>query len=375
MSERSQEQEAPPVFSRASAPGSSTERLGVSIVICCHNSAGLLSKTLSHLKRQRVPDGLSWEVVVVDNGSTDDTGRVARSCWAEGGPVPLRVIRERRLGLSYARERGFQAARYAVVSFIDDDNWATTEWVALVSEVMSSDPNLGAIGSINRAVADVPFPSWFVSYCEYYASWASRESAQVPVMLTGAGMTIRKAAWQDLKRNNFRLQLTDRVGQRLSACGDLELGLAIKLAGWKLYIEPRLELQHYMPEARLRWRYLRRLLRGVGKSNVVLDSYLYIPEPYLPGLKNRLRLRYWWWSFLGESRRLLNNYSILTLIKFCVADMEGQNAAAELEVRIGRLIGLLRLRSRYMTLRHEIAHAPWRRRQSPLWDLNGCSGG
>jgi glycosyltransferase involved in cell wall biosynthesis len=351
------------------------ERLGVSIVICCHNSARLLPKTLSHLKSQRVPDQLSWEVVVVDNASTDDTGQVARSCWAEGGPVSLRVIRERRLGLSYARERGFQAARYGVVSFIDDDNWATTEWVALVSEVMSSDPNLGAIGSINRAVADVPFPSWFVSYCEYYASWASRESAQVPVMLNGAGMTIRKATWQDLKRNNFRLQLTDRVGQRLSSCGDLELGLAIKLAGWKLHIEPRLELQHYMPEARLRWRYLRRLLRGVGKSNVVLDSYFYIAEPYLPGLKNRLRLRYWWWSFLGEFRRLLNNYSIVTLIKFCLVDMEGEKAAAELEVRIGRLIGLLRLRSRYMTLRHEIAHAPWRRRQSPLWDLNGCPGG
>jgi hypothetical protein len=193
-------------------------------------------------------------------------------------------------------------------------------------------------------------------------------------MLTGAGMTIRKAAWQDLKRNNFGFRLTDRVGPRLSSCGDLELGLAIKLAGWKLHIEPGLELHHYMPEDRLRWRYLRRLMRGAGESNVVLDSYFYVAEPYLPGLKNRLRLGYWWWQFLGESRRLLNNYSMTTLIKFCLADMEGDNTAADLELRIGRLIGLLRLRSRYVTLRHEIAHAPWRRRQSPLWDMNRFSG-
>jgi hypothetical protein len=54
--------------------------------------------------------------------------------------------------------------------------------------------------------------------------------------------------------------------------------------------------------------------------------------------------------------------------------MEGDNTAADLKLRIGRQIGLLRLRSRYMTLRHEIAHAPWRRRQSPLSDLNGLSG-
>jgi hypothetical protein len=235
---------------------------------------------------------------------------------------------------------------------------------------MSLNPDVGAIGSVNKAIADVPLPKWFVRYCEFYASWASSESSPIPIMLNGAGMTIRKAVWEELKRNNFESQLTDRVGVQLSSCGDLELGLAVKLAGWKIHIEPRLELSHYMPEGRLRWRYLRRLLRGVGESNVVLDSYFYVPEKSQPGLIGRMRLRYWWWEFISESRRLLRQYSIWTLIKCCFLEMYDDDAAADIEWRVGRLIGLLRLRSRYMALRHEIAKAPWRKRDSPFWDLD-----
>lgn len=348
-------------------------RLGVSLVVCCHNGASLLPRTLEYLKRQKAAPDLLWEVILIDNASTDDTQSVARRSWGEDGPVALRVIHEERLGLCFARERGFREARYQVVSFVDDDNWITPHWINVVSEVMSSNPDVGAIGSVNRAVADVPLPSWFVRYCEFYACWASNDTAPLPTMLNGAGMTIRKSVWQELKRNAFAPQLTDRVGGRLSSCGDLELGLAIKLAGWKLHVEPRLELMHYMPEGRLQWSYLRRLLRGVGESNVVLDSYFRSTEENGRGIKNRLRERWWWWRFISESRRLLNRHSVSTLIRFCYAEMNNDDNAADMEWRLGRLIGLLRLRSRYLTLRHQINGAQWRKRDSPFWDLTDHS--
>jgi hypothetical protein len=53
--------------------------------------------------------------------------------------------------------------------------------------------------------------------------------------------------------------------------------------------------------------------------------------------------------------------------------MEGDDDIADIEWRVGRLIGLLRLRARYMTLRREIVHASWRKRDSPFWDLAGDS--
>jgi len=248
-------------------------------------------------------------------------------------------------------------------------------------------PAVGAIGSVNRAISDAPLPQWFPRYCEFYACWASSELAPVPTMLNGAGMTIRKSVWEELRNNSFESRLTDRVGTRLSSCGDLELGLAIKLAGWKILIEPRLQLDHYLLAERLRWSYLRRLMRGIGESNVLLDFYFNASqdgprtwrgalfgrqgEEDHAGLINRIRKRYWWWKFLSEARKLLRRYSVRTLIKCCFAEMYDDDDAPDIEWRVGRLVGLIRLRSRYISMRHHIRNAPWRRRETPFWDLPG----
>ena len=160
-------------------PEGSRQRLGVSVVICCHNSETLLPATVLRLKNQHASD-VSWEVLVIDNASTDKTALVARECWGDDWPAPMRIIHEPRLGLCYARERAFEEAQYEIVSFVDDDNWVTPEWVCTVNECMSADSKLGAIGSLNTAVADVPFPEWFSRYCHYYAAWAYREPATFP---------------------------------------------------------------------------------------------------------------------------------------------------------------------------------------------------
>ena len=66
----------------AHAVGHGAERpVGVSVVICCHNSTERLSPTLAHLAAQQVPDGVDWEVLLIDNMSTDGTADMARSLW------------------------------------------------------------------------------------------------------------------------------------------------------------------------------------------------------------------------------------------------------------------------------------------------------
>lgn len=53
-------------------------RAGVSIVICCYNSASRLPETLQHIAEQEVAANISWEVIVVDNASTDNTQEIAK---------------------------------------------------------------------------------------------------------------------------------------------------------------------------------------------------------------------------------------------------------------------------------------------------------
>jgi glycosyltransferase involved in cell wall biosynthesis len=352
------------MFSEADTRTYPAERLGVSVVICCHNGAKLLPNTIARLKKQRIDQTLEWEVVVIDNASTDDTELMALLAWGDDGPVSLRVVWEPRLGLCYARERAFEETRYEIVSFVDDDNWVGPDWVSTVSECMSSDFELGAINSINTAAADVPFPAWFSRYCAYYAAWAFAESAESAEpagwVLNGAGMTIRKTAWRQLRQNGFQPQLTDRMGNRLTSCGDLEMGCAIQLGGWKIRVEPRLKLEHYMTSERLQWRYLRRLLRGCGEGQVIVDCYLLVSQSERLTMLNRLR-QCWWVRLAKEALQLVCSYSAVKLARSFFHDMKDDDDVAEIELRLGRLLGLLQLRSRYGCLRRDIAQATWRK--------------
>jgi glycosyltransferase involved in cell wall biosynthesis len=299
-------------------------------------------------------------VLVIDNGSTDATAAVARQCWGDDAPAPMRVIKEPCIGLAYARERAFEEARYELISFIDDDNWVASDWVANASERMSAESELGAINSSNIAIADVNFPRWFRRWAHYYAAHGSCDSDYLEGwLLIGAGMTIRKLCWYDLKRNGFRPQLTDRIGARLTTCGDLELGCAIQLAGWRIRTEPRLRLQHYMTPGRLQWGYLRKLARSTGEAMALLDSYLFFSRVQ-GNFRDRVR-SYWLLRLLSETLLLSRRFSTVKIVSSFFRDLEDDDDVIHLELALGRLIGLARLRGRYGSLHHEIARAAWRR--------------
>ena len=72
---------------------------------------------LAHLSVQKNIRGVSWEVIVVDNASTDNTIEVATRCWPSDAPASLRVVREPRIGLINARVRGFAEASYEMREF------------------------------------------------------------------------------------------------------------------------------------------------------------------------------------------------------------------------------------------------------------------
>ncbi|HUO10917.1 MAG TPA: glycosyltransferase, partial [Phycisphaerae bacterium] len=91
----------------------------MSIVICAHEAAGRIEWALRALARQEVPEGISWEVIVVDNASRDGTGRVARAMGEKLG-LNLRVVWEERAGLIHARRCGVRAARGEFTSYVDD---------------------------------------------------------------------------------------------------------------------------------------------------------------------------------------------------------------------------------------------------------------
>lgn len=251
----------------------SEKESGVSVVICCHNSAQRLSETLAHLARQQAPPEIAWEVLVVDNASTDDTVEIARRAWPGNAPAALRITHEPNLGLAHARRRGFLESRFELVSFVDDDNWVCDDWVAQVARIMDRHPQVGLLGGSATAVPEGPVPAWFAAHS---GSFAVGEQAHAPGEcrhLWGAGLTIRKAVWLQLRDAGFVPALAGRRGSSLTAGEDSEICLAAALAGWHLYYEPELKLHHFIPSSRLTWDHLRKLYRGFGAARVYLPLY------------------------------------------------------------------------------------------------------
>lgn len=250
---------------------------GVSILICCHNSALNIRETLNHLAVQEETDNIPWEVVLIDNASTDETISVALECWSEAPPAPLHVVQEPRLGLTFARMRGIHAATYPIVSFVDDDNWVCSDWIVRVVEIFTNHPEVGACGGPSREFIEHPPPSWFNNYKYAYAVGEQAEvTGYVPLkrgFLWGAGLSLRKSAIQNLLLNGFAFLSVDRQGKQLSGGGDNELCFALVLAGWQLWYDQNLSLQHHINISRLNWQYLLLLHKGFGASYIRLAPY------------------------------------------------------------------------------------------------------
>jgi glycosyltransferase involved in cell wall biosynthesis len=250
--------------------------MGISVVICTHDGAARVAAPLEALQRQTAGTELEWEVLVVDNASTDGTGAVAAALWRTPD-VPFRVVREETRGLSHARMRALVEAHHALVAFIDDDNEPDPDWLLRAAAVMAERADAGACGGRVDPVFRTPPPPWFSHYQEdFCAGEQASESGDVTDSrgyLWGAGLVVRRAAVADAVAGGFRQRLRDRVGSRLTGGGDVELCLAIRAAGWRLWYDRELRIRHHLPPERLTVRNLKRMRRANGVASVILDEY------------------------------------------------------------------------------------------------------
>ena len=250
---------------------------GVSVILCCYNSVLRLPSTLVHLSRQ-ITQNASWEIILVDNGSTDGTSECAKRTWESYSitGVPFILIQEETPGLSFARMAGVHAASYDYLIFCDDDNWLESDYVERAFELMSLDKRIGIMGGLNTAVSDVNLPVWFHEMQLAYACGPqAAQDGEVPRQyITGAGMIIRKEIFTTLQSLGFKSQLTDRKGEELSSGGDSEICFIASMLGFKLIYSSELRLQHYMGESRINWPYFVKMTLEHAKASYKLQYYL-----------------------------------------------------------------------------------------------------
>jgi glycosyltransferase involved in cell wall biosynthesis len=329
----------------------------ISVVVCCHNSAGVLPQTLAHLANQVVDPSVTWEVIVVDNASTDGTADLARH--QEGFARRLvRVVAEPKLGLAYARARGIEEARGEVISFVDDDNWLCREWVQTVYDVMTAHPEVGALGGIVEPEFETARPAWFAPVAYLYATGPEGEpSGDVTGihMLCGAGLSVRRSALADIGKKGFRPIAVGRQGTGVGAGEDSEMTYSLRLAGWRMWIDPRLRIKHFLPVRRLNWEYARRLAYGSAFATPERDALVYACKPPRSGFTYQLRLlrERWFWQVGTALRHTIGAWRGVLKRTFG-RGVDGDTDVLRAELAIGRLSGLIAMRRSYDARAREI---------------------
>ena len=241
---------------------------GVSVIICCYNSENRIAPVLQHLQSQVFSVSINWEIILVNNASTDKTEEKSIEQWNHNPVSDLHIVNELKPGLMHARLKGVSVAKYDIISFIDDDNWVEANWVEKVFSVFRISNEIGACGGTITAAFETEPPSWFGSFKSGYAIGEQMEETgylnEQRGYLWGAGLSVRKNIFENIQGKKYQWILTGRKGNTLLAGDDGEICKAVLLSGYKLYYKKDLSLIHFMPSGRINEKKMVNMVYGFG---------------------------------------------------------------------------------------------------------------
>ncbi|UCC72986.1 MAG: glycosyltransferase [Gemmatimonadota bacterium] len=242
-----------PTYPGRPDPAGVTERVPfVSIVVPTRNRAPLLADCLRSLTAQSYP-AARYEVIVVDDGSTDGTGELIREFAERREPPSIRCIKQNALGLNAARNAGLQAALGDPVVFVDDDVDAPAHWLNALAEGSLKYPEAGCLGGPIRLRLEGKTPR-FCGSEPLGETELDHGEEEAPIRAVwGANMAVRKAAVRQVGPFNEDLKLygdEEEWEMRLTASGGCVMYLPEAWL-WHRRIQDDLRLRR-MLRARLR---------------------------------------------------------------------------------------------------------------------------
>ena len=237
--------------------------MDLTIILCTYNRCQGLADALTTLAAQRVDPGIEWEILLVDNNSSDKTPEVYRR-FKDCFPVPLRYVFESKQGLSHARNRGIAEASGKYVAFTEDDELADEGWVQAIVATFQEYSCEAVAGQIDLAWR-CPRPQWltddllgFLGHLDYgKAQVLSQESPPF-----GGNMAFRKDIFNTIGLFDAHL---GRQGRKLIGGEETELYSRFSQAGLVAVYQPNAVMHHVVEQNRLKKSYFRRLHFNEGQ--------------------------------------------------------------------------------------------------------------
>lgn len=238
----------------------------VSAVVCTRNRAPWLASALASLAAQTLPRD-AREIVVVDNGSTDDTpGVIARAARDDAS---VRALVEPHAGLSRARNAGWRAARGRWVAFLDDDAIAVPDWLERIAAAFATrEPRPGCVGGPITLAWPEARPAWLPASMD--DCFTAVDLSPVPAVLDGgrwlAGCNMAFAR-DDLEALGGFDERLGRAGEALLSMEDVALQRRLARAGRPPFYDPAIAVRHHVVPERISQAWVERRVHWNGVSS------------------------------------------------------------------------------------------------------------
>lgn len=256
-----------PNYAFSQHPISMTLPVDVSIVISTYNRCGALAEAIQTVMEQE-PGGPRFELIVVDNNSSDATRTVvdeAIRTWGAG----LSYVFEGKQGLSHGRNAGIARARAPIIAFTDDDVRASPVWVREIKRVFDSNPEVDFVGGKVLPRWPSPPPSWLtrmhwsaLALLDYGAE-PLQVDAENPRCMVGANMAFRREVFDEF--GNYD-PMHQPVPGAVTAVEDYEFELRLLRAGRVGMYDPSIVTYAAVQSNRLEKRYHRKWHADHGRA-------------------------------------------------------------------------------------------------------------
>jgi glycosyltransferase involved in cell wall biosynthesis len=240
----------------------------VSVVVCTYNRADILSRCLRALSQQDFP-AEEYEILVVDNASTDHTRAVVGYFPREARGPEVRYLFQPQRGLSHARNLGAQQARAPVVTYVDDDAIATPGLVGEMARIFRDHPDAGVAGGRVELLLPEQLPSWYTEYFHGYYSHFDLGLAETTRVTEvwqypfGANISYLRQA---LERAGWFNTVMGRVGKDSSGGEEIDATCRVAGLGYGVYYTPHAAVTHIILPSRLRREHIVRSAAAAGRN-------------------------------------------------------------------------------------------------------------
>ncbi|MEO7099854.1 MAG: glycosyltransferase family A protein [Luteolibacter sp.] len=216
--------------------------MDASIIIVTRNRAEDLKHTLQAMRHVVVPEGLKAEILVVDNGSSDETAAVVKSC--EPGNIPVRYTIEPRPGQTHGRNRGLAETHGQMILFTDDDVRPPPDWLSGMCEPLAEGKADAASGGV-RLAPTLQRP-WMTSMHRSWLAATDWITKGAPQSMVGANMAFSREVLN--KVPGFDSELGPGAS---GFCDDHLFAMQLSAAGCRIHDRTAFVIEHHFDPSRL----------------------------------------------------------------------------------------------------------------------------